>query len=304
MPSFIGFGGPATLGAALDTPLRWCALAGLVALGGTALCLVLVRPVPPRARTALGRLLAAALGVGAAGLLGLLLLPGPLSGPSVRLRATLLVLLIACWALGRYALTEPLPAPGGGRDWWRGAAALGTTALVLTAAGCWQLAELPPRAPLVPALLLMRSLQLAAITCWLGGLIALAVLLIVTRAEQPAMAAARRFTPAALVALHLLMAVVSMQAWQTVGAAPLVLGTGYGRLLLVQLGALTLLVALDALARACLQRPWDGAPGAVVRVVLHRTLAAQLLIGAALLAVAGPLPLWSPELPVALLQAR
>ncbi|MEV6106608.1 hypothetical protein AB0M28_18095 [Streptomyces sp. NPDC051940] len=288
MPDVSGFDAMASVYAVL----RWCSLAGLVTVGGAALCAVLTRPAPPRARLALVRLLGAAWATGSAGLVGLLLLPGPVSSPAVRLRATLLVLLTACWALGRYGIGDPWPTRV-----QRVLAAGGGAALVLTAAGCQQLAELPAQAPVVPALLLTQSVQLAATAGWLGGSAALAALLIAARGEPEALAAARRFTPAGLVSLHLLMAVTSMQAWQTLGAAPAVLGTPYGRLLLAQLGALTLLLALDALARACLHRT-PAAPGGVVRVVLHRTLATQLLLGAALFAVAGPLPLWSPGFPL------
>ncbi|NGN63082.1 hypothetical protein G5C51_04065 [Streptomyces sp. A7024] len=275
--------------------LRWTALAGLVVVTGAAVCACVCRPDGPSA-VALRRVLGAGLAAGWAAGLVLLLLPGPLSPAGVRTRAGLLLALGAAWLLARRALAAP-----DARLARRIATTAGAAATAVLAAGIWYIGELPVGAPFILPLAAAETAQLAATAVWLGGTVALAAMLIAERDAAQALTAARRFAPAGVVCLHLLMATVNMEAWQSIGKAPTLLATGYGQLLLAQIGALTLLLALDALARACASRDTAAAPSVTKpahRVVLHRTLAAQLAVGAALFLIAGPIPLITADLPI------
>lgn len=96
------------------------------------------------------------------------------------------------------------------------------------------------------------ALHLLAAGLWLGALLPLALLLdLCRRAETPwaaavAKEATRRFSLLGLATVGTLLLTGTYNAWQLVGDIPPLVGTDYGRLLLLKLGLLVPLLALAA----------------------------------------------------------
>jgi putative copper resistance protein D len=97
-----------------------------------------------------------------------------------------------------------------------------------------------------------NGLHLIAAGAWLGALLPLALLLEACRRADTAWAAAvakeatRRFSLLGLATVGTLLVTGTYNAWQLIGDIPPLLGTDYGRLLLVKLGLLLPLLALAA----------------------------------------------------------
>jgi putative copper resistance protein D len=142
---------------------------------------------------------------------------------------------------------------------------------------------------------------------WVGGLLPLALLLGWT-ATLPAPAAAtvvagaaRRFSALGLAAVLVLVVTGTYTAWEQVGGIAPLVGTPYGRWLLVKLGLLLLLLVLAAsnrlvltprLLRAAGGDSPSGDPGATAR--LRRQVLGEALLGLAILAVVAVLGLTTP----------
>ncbi len=122
---------------------------------------------------------------------------------------------------------------------------------------------------------------------WMGGLVALALLLQAASREAGADArpyavlAARRFSRAALTAMILLMASGVMNAITQVESMAGLAGTAHGRLLLAKLAVLAPIVVLAAVNRARLLPALSG-PGATVGRPAMRRLTAFVGVEAAL----------------------
>jgi copper resistance protein D len=146
--------------------------------------------------------------------------------------------------------------------------------------------------------------HLVGAALWLGMLPPL--LLVVHRATADAApgsldlaaAALRRFSPPAMAAVVILGLTGMANAWWLMGSPVNLTTTGYGRLLLAKL-ALFALMLLLALANRTRLMPWlDGPAPARDRLLairrLRRNVVAELLLGAAVLALVGVLGVTAP----------
>jgi putative copper resistance protein D len=148
-------------------------------------------------------------------------------------------------------------------------------------------------------------LHLLAAGIWLGALLPLALLLEwcrradATWAATVAKEATRRFSLLGLATVGTLLVTGSYNAWQLVGDIPPLVGTDYGRLLLVKLGLLIPILALAATNLLSI-RPRMLATGSVNDAFrdlvkrLRRNALAEASIGAAILLVVAMLGVTAP----------
>ncbi len=157
--------------------------------------------------------------------------------------------------------------------------------------------------PLHPIAVLADVLHLLAAGCWLGALLPLALLLHAASLESGADARAyavlvvRRFSPFAAVAMLLIAATGVWNAWTQVGSVAALVGTRYGRLLLVKV---VLLVPILAFAFANRRRllpalSGDGATvGRPAMARLSRFVACELALALLVVFMAAALSLSVP----------
>ncbi|MCZ4102299.1 ABC transporter [Streptomyces sp. So13.3] len=107
----------------------------------------------------------------------------------------------------------------------------------------------------VPLALLSDSLHLLSMGLWIGGLVALLVTLKPSPGPKgPTAASVDRFSVLAESCVAVLVVTGIYQSWRGLGSWGAMTGSGYGRLLLLKVGAVVLLVALGALSRRHLVR--------------------------------------------------
>ena len=173
------------------------------------------------------------------------------------------------------------------------ALALATLALALTSASS-HAAAMAPSAMLAVA---VDVTHLLGTGVWLGGLVALAMLLRTASevagadARPYAVRAARRFSRAALIAMLLLMATGVMNTLVQVESVAGLAGTTHGRLLVAKLGVLVPILALAIVNRTRIL-PALSAPNAVRRLGVFVALEAVLAL--VLLALAAAMTLTTP----------
>ncbi|MGW4059867.1 copper resistance CopC/CopD family protein [Amycolatopsis sp. NPDC004747] len=255
--------------------VRWTGYAGLAVLLGAAFLAALRRPggeSPAGDRrllwlgwstlvsaTVLGFL---AYGPYAAGrplsALGDLALLGSTLGSRMGLvLAVRLVLLaaVAVW-LARWPLVPRNP-------WWHGGAVLaGGVALAMT----WSLANHSAAGAHVGFALVADTVHLTAMSVWIGGLVALLVLLRRPGDAEALGQAVPRFSRVAAVCVAVLVVTGTFEAWRQVGTPSALIGTTYGTILLGKLALVAVLVALGGLARRWARRHY----GEPVTTVLQR----------------------------------
>ncbi len=138
------------------------------------------------------------------------------------------------------------------------------------------------------------ALHLLAVGMWLGGLFPLYLLLRAAGNEAGADArpfavlAARSFSQIALLAMLALVATGFWNSWNQVGSFASLVGTRYGRLLLLKLGLLLAIVALASVNRRRLIPALAGEAETVGRPAMRRLatfVGIELALGAAILAV-------------------
>lgn len=151
------------------------------------------------------------------------------------------------------------------------------------------------------------AVHLLAAGAWLGALAPLAYVL--SRARQAAnseayelaVGAAQRFSALGIASVSALMVTGTVNAWYTVGSLPALVGTHYGRLLLVKLALFGAMLALAAfnrfrvtsrLAQEAAPASRDSAPRALRQ--LQRNAIAEAMLGLGLLAVVGALGIAVP----------
>jgi copper resistance protein D len=143
------------------------------------------------------------------------------------------------------------------------------------------------------------ALHLLATGVWAGGLMPLALCLGWTRravSEPAAARAAERFSGLGLGAVTVLAVSGMYAAWQQVGGVPALLGTTYGRWLLLKLGLFAALIPLAArnllVWRRRLAAAGVGAGAALV--ALRRNVVLEAVLVAAILGVVAVLGLTTP----------
>lgn len=138
------------------------------------------------------------------------------------------------------------------------------------------------------------ALHLLAVGVWLGGLGPLCLLLRASSTEAGAdarpfaVSAAESFSQVSLVAVLAVAATGGWNSWNQVGGVPGLVGTRYGRLLLVKLGLFITILALAAVNRLRLLSLLSGEAETVGRPAMRRLTAfvgIELVLGAAILAV-------------------
>ncbi|WP_199423255.1 copper resistance CopC/CopD family protein [Actinotalea solisilvae] len=145
-------------------------------------------------------------------------------------------------------------------------------------------------------------LHLLAAAVWLGGLVGLVLALTALPARGSAVVAVlARFSASAAGLLALLVASGGLLAWRVAGSWAALVGTGYGRLLLLKVGIAAVAVGVAAWNRFVLlprvQAPVRGADPRAGRRLVARSVGAEaaLLVGVVL--VTGVLVDTSPEEP-------
>jgi putative copper resistance protein D len=149
--------------------------------------------------------------------------------------------------------------------------------------------------------------HLLASGLWLGGLLPLALLLgRLRRSPHPpagavAAEATRRFSALGLAAVSAIIATGLVNAWMLVGGFPRLVGTPYGRLLLVKLGLLVPLIGVaavnlrrlkPAIAAAAAGNRRDTLPTLLTR--LRRNVLIEAALGGLVLLVTGALGVTPP----------
>ncbi|PYM09114.1 MAG: hypothetical protein DMD82_00960 [Candidatus Rokuibacteriota bacterium] len=138
------------------------------------------------------------------------------------------------------------------------------------------------------------GLHLVAVAAWIGGLLPLARLLgMAGRAEgadaRPfAVLAARRFSALALACVIVIVATGAWNAWNQVGGIPALVGTPYGRLLILKLALLGPILLLAAINRRRLIPALAGDAETVGRPAMLRLRASvriEMLLALAMLAL-------------------
>lgn len=204
----------------------------------------------------------------------------PLGGA---LAARLLLLVLAAVYLGRLRRWPPA-ADASGTAWLRcvgGALAVGLAAT-------WAVAGHAATGPEPWLAVPVDVAHLVAMAVWLGGLAALAS---TPRRAAPADGAATvddtppgdialRFSRVAATCACVLLATGGYQTWRQLGGWAAFAQTGYGRVLLAKIVVVVGLLALAALSRRAVHRP---APGAAD--TLRRTVRAEAVIAAVVLAL-------------------
>jgi putative copper resistance protein D len=151
------------------------------------------------------------------------------------------------------------------------------------------------------------SIHLVGAGVWLGGLLPLFVLL--TRARESldpswaavAREATRRFSALGLASVGCLALTGAVNSWLLVGTFPPLVGTPYGRLLLLKLGFLVPLIGIAAVNLLRLKPLLMASPASVsgetLRELLRRlkrNVAAEACLGATILAIVGALGITPP----------
>jgi copper resistance protein D len=151
------------------------------------------------------------------------------------------------------------------------------------------------------------ALHLFAAGVWLGGLVVFALFLGWTRSLPNAWApaviksATRRFSLLGLISVVILVATGFLNAWSLVGAVPPLLGTTYGKLLLIKLTLLLPLIGIAAInllklkpriLALAVEHVLSGLGDLVTR--LKRNVTREAILGACILLIVGAMSVTPP----------
>jgi copper resistance protein D len=195
-----------------------------------------------------------------------------------------------------------LVPPGRRRRAWAGITLAGVAGLLGSLAWSGHGAATPGRIGMLH--LAADIVHLLAAGAWVGGLVPLAVLLAQAQraggavATEVARAAARRFSALGLASVAALFASGIVNSWVLVGGLPPLIGSAYGRLLVIKVALFAAMVAIAGVNRQCLApRLADAAAGrgradAAIRHLRRNALgeAALGLLVVAIVGVLGTLP--------------
>ena len=151
------------------------------------------------------------------------------------------------------------------------------------------------------------ALHLLAAGVWLGGLVVFALFLGWIRGVVHAWApvaiklSTRRFSLLGLISVLILVATGFLNAWSLVGAVPPLLGTNYGKLLLIKLALLLPLIGIAAInllqlkpriLALAVQRVVSGLADLVTR--LKRNVTREAILGSCILLIVGAMSVTPP----------
>jgi copper resistance protein D len=150
---------------------------------------------------------------------------------------------------------------------------------------------------------LVNAAHMIAAGAWLGALPPLGLLLVSASREDGAdsrpfaVLAVRRFSTWALAMMTVIVATGVLNTWNEVGSVPSLVGTGYGRLVLLKVALLLPVLALAAWNRGSLLPRLAGDGVSVGRPAMRSLggfVAVEAVVGAALVIVAAVLALTPP----------
>jgi copper transport protein len=118
---------------------------------------------------------------------------------------------------------------------------------------------------------------------WLGGLAALAAVLLPRGDPERIAVATARFSTLAFSSVLTLALTGSYALWRSVGTLPALTDTAYGRLLLGKIAGFCLLIGLGATARRGLHRRKSRPPTPDARSALRGTVAIETCVGSSVL---------------------
>jgi putative copper export protein/mono/diheme cytochrome c family protein len=144
------------------------------------------------------------------------------------------------------------------------------------------------------------GLHLVAASAWLGGLLPLAVLLAAAGRDEIAPAVARavtlRFSTLGVISVATLLATGTVNGWLLAGSVPALIGTDYGRLLVIKVALFLVMVAIAAVNRLRLtprlmlaKEDDEVAAGRKALHALVRNSAIETTFGLAILVLVGAL---------------
>jgi putative copper export protein/mono/diheme cytochrome c family protein/peroxiredoxin len=195
------------------------------------------------------------------------------------------------------------------KDWWALRLEVGGLAVSILVAQAWMGHSAAGEGITFVYQVLVDGLHLFAGGVWLGSLPLLALLLSWMQrsdelgADQVAAEATRRFSAIGLASMSLLILSGLANAWELVGTIPALIGTTYGRLLLLKVSVLLPLLAFAAL-NLLRDKPRllqsVAAPERIdTRPVLRRlrrNVLGELMLGGCILLVVGALSIMPPAL--------
>lgn len=144
-------------------------------------------------------------------------------------------------------------------------------------------------------------LHLIAAGAWLGSLVPLALLLTAARrggatTTQAAALATRRFSLMAVISVAVLLASGIINTWYLAGNVPALIGTLYGRLLLIKVGLFLIMLTVAAVNRLRLTPRFAGAEPNGALAQLRRNALIESGLGLGILAIVGVLGILPPGL--------
>jgi len=144
-------------------------------------------------------------------------------------------------------------------------------------------------------------LHLIAAGAWLGSLAPLALLLTAARrggpaATQATAVATRRFSLMATISVAVLLASGIVNTWYLAGNVPALIGTPYGRLLLIKIGLFLIMLTVAAVNRLRLTPRLAGAGPSAALAQLRRNALIESGLGLLVLAIVGVLGILPPGL--------
>lgn len=137
--------------------------------------------------------------------------------------------------------------------------------------------------------------HLLAAGAWLGALPALVYFLTIESRTASASQATRRFSNLGLACVFALIASGVVNAWYLVGSVPALVGTGYGKLLLVKLGLFATMLVLAVVNRGRIA-PRLGEGDVRARHALARNAALETAAGIGVVGVVAVLGTWAPAI--------
>lgn len=215
-------------------------------------------------------------------------------GQVSEIRAVLAVVLAACLTYDRFP-----PA-----YWLAPVAALGLTASI-----AWTGHAASTLGDLASLHLTADALHLAAAAIWIGGLVSLALLLILARRDRSfasaslAQVAARRFSALGIVSVGTLLASGFVNAWILVGSFHALVITAYGRLLMLKIVVFAVMLVFAAINRVWLTPRLAASSGDEPQLQalgqLTRNCVIEIALGFTIFAIVGVLGTLHPAIHLA-----
>ena len=143
--------------------------------------------------------------------------------------------------------------------------------------------------------ILADAVHVLAASAWLGALPGFVFLLRRTHAAVEALAPTRRFSQLGVVCVALLAASGTANAWFLVGDVPALIGTTYGRLLLVKIALFGVMLALAIANRWYLTLRLAKGEARAPRLI-RRNAIAEIVFGAIIIAIVGVLGVTPPAI--------